>query len=98
MKLPRGVANVLDRLGLVKVAEPERFETEGVSPDVIVQVSAVGALISFLHTLMFIFALMLMFQRNRGFSLGGFLVSCCCTPCYLAYALAAPVGNQKISF
>ena len=37
------------------------------------------------------YALYLSFQRNQGFDLGSFLAACCCSWCYVAYALAVPV-------
>tara|TARA_B100001093_G_C26042013_1_gene682602 strand:- start:55 stop:330 length:276 start_codon:yes stop_codon:yes gene_type:complete len=41
------------------------------------------------NLLLTIIALFLAFKRKAG--LGGILLSCCCSPCYIAYALANPV-------
>lgn len=98
LSLPTAIAKPLASMGLVNAVSGYADEGAGQPPVTVVQLSAMGSVISFLHTLMCIFALMLMFQRNDGFSLGGFLAACCCTSCYLAYALADPKGKQKIHF
>ena len=96
LSLPAAVAKPLRAIGMVNLRAG--FAEEGTSQVVIVQPTAVGSVIAFLQSLMWIFALLLMFQRNRGFNLGAFLAICYCTPCYLAYALADPKGKQKIGF
>ena len=98
LTLPKAVANPLKNLGLVEIASGYYNEGGGdAAGPVIVQMSAAGAVTSFLQTLMFIFACVLMLQRNDGFNLGAaLLICCCCSPCYLAYALAFPTGKQKI--
>lgn len=35
-----------------------------------------------------LFALYLAFKCNGGFDLGGFLLACCCAPCYVVYQMA----------
>lgn len=47
---------------------------------------------SIINLCLAIFALYLSFKRNQGFNFGSFLVACCCSPCYIAYALAVPVN------
>lgn len=42
----------------------------------------------------FIWAIYLSFRRNNGFDIGAFLLACCCSPCYVVYALAVPVPVQ----
>jgi hypothetical protein len=41
---------------------------------------------------LFIWAIYLSFRRNNGFDVGSFLAACCCSPCYVVYALAVPVA------
>ena len=54
-------------------------------------VKVIADLIWFIINLaLLIFALYLSFKRNAGFNLGSFLMACCCSPCYIAYALAVP--------
>lgn len=99
--LPNAIAGPLVGLGLAdRVAGFDTIVGDAAPQYTIVQVSAVGSVIAFLETLMRIFALVLMFQRNNGtIDVGALLMICCyCTPCYLAYALSSPMGKQKIHF
>ena len=49
--------------------------------------TVVASIISLFWTTMFFFAIFLSFKCNKGFSLGGFLGACCCSPFYIAYKL-----------
>tara|TARA_B100001939_G_C16801672_1_gene555946 strand:+ start:591 stop:881 length:291 start_codon:yes stop_codon:yes gene_type:complete len=51
----------------------------------------IEALWNIVNILVGAYALYLSFQRNQGFDLGSFLAACCCSWCYVAYALAVPV-------
>lgn len=42
--------------------------------------------------ILFVWAIYLSFRRNNGFDMGAFLAACCCSPCYVVYALAVPVA------
>ena len=44
--------------------------------------------------ILFVWAIYLSFRRNNGFDLGAFLAACCCSPCYVVYALAVPVAPR----
>ena len=46
-------------------------------------------------TILLIWALFLSFKRNNGFDLRSFLLACCCSPCYIAYAYAVPAKKKK---
>lgn len=97
--VPSMIASPLEAIGMVKVVS--QF-TDGVAPEpqiVVVQPSAMGSVVAIMNSLLSIFALILMFQRNDGIDVGAMiLICCCCTPCYVAYALALPTGRQKIHF
>jgi ABC-type bacteriocin/lantibiotic exporter with double-glycine peptidase domain len=45
--------------------------------------------------IIFMVAMFLWFKR--GMDIGGFIVACCCSPCYVAYALATPVSAIPVS-
>lgn len=53
--------------------------------------TTIGSAISgIFSTILWMFAAYLSFQRNQGFDLGSQLLACCCSPCYIVYALAVP--------
>lgn len=95
LTVPGPVGNFLTKTGLANI---KQGFSDAVGNVVIVEPSALGSLVGFLQTILLIFALMLMFQRNKGFNLGAFLAACYCSPYYLAYALASPKGNQRLHF
>ena len=43
-----------------------------------------------INTILFAVAIFLAFRRNGGFEIGSFLAACCCSLCYIVYALAVP--------
>lgn len=53
--------------------------------------SKTSPLVTIFSTILFIIAMYLWIKR--GFSIGGFFAACCCTPCYIAYALAVPISE-----
>lgn len=63
----------------------EKFSNPSVAEGVI------SLLWSIVNLIVGIYALYLSFQRNQGIDLGSLLVACCCSWCYVAYALAVPV-------
>lgn len=65
--------------------KPETFSNPSVAEGVI------SLLWSIINIVVGIYALYLSFQRNQGIDLGSLLVACCCSWCYVAYALAVPV-------
>tara|TARA_Y100001970_G_C14257575_1_gene876666 strand:+ start:4143 stop:4427 length:285 start_codon:yes stop_codon:yes gene_type:complete len=54
----------------------------------------IGAVWGIVNVLVGIYALYLSFHRNQGFDLGSLLAACCCSWCYVAYALAVPVAPR----
>ena len=48
-----------------------------------------------INTLILLYALYLSFKCMNGFSLGDFLLACCCSICYIAYRLALPCKRQS---
>jgi len=71
-----------------KKEDKETFVTNGKSQGVI------EALWGIFNIIIGVYALYLSFQRNQGFDLGSLLVACCCSMCYVAYALAVPVSPR----
>lgn len=55
----------------------------------------VQALWSILNLILTCIALYLSFARNQGFNFGSALAACCCSPCYILYALAVPVAQPS---
>lgn len=50
-----------------------------------------GALMIVVNLAIFSYAIFLSFKRNKGFNLLSFLGACCCSLCYIVYALAVPM-------
>ena len=48
-----------------------------------------------IYLIIFLFAIFLSFKCNKGFTLGGFLGACCCSPFYIIYKLAT---SWKVCF
>jgi len=44
-----------------------------------------------INVAIFAYAIYLSFKRNQGFNFLSFLSACCCSICYIVYALAVPV-------
>ena len=56
-------------------------------------ISFSGLIWQILNLTIFVFAIYLSFKRNNGFDLGSFLAACCCSICYVVYALAVPISQ-----
>jgi hypothetical protein len=67
-----------------KNKEPFDDSTDGVAVILILLFWAIDMIL-------FVWAIYLSFRRNNGFDIGAFLAACCCSPCYVVYALAVPV-------
>lgn len=70
--------------------KPEAPEREGFEDAGGAGLTAVVVLLNIINTAIFVFAIFLSFKRNGGFDFGSFLAACCCSLCYVVYALAVP--------
>lgn len=78
---------ILDKVSSKK---KEKFENNGES---CTTKNVLNFLWGIVNVLVGVYAIYLSFQRNSGFNLGSMLAACCCSWCYVAYALAVPVQN-----
>ena len=69
------------------------FDGNTMPKDLTKENSTAVIVVSLIQTIVLFYALYLSFKCNKGFHLGGFLVACCCSPCYIAYRLAVPCIN-----
>lgn len=86
-------------LGLI-VPDKEAFadgSTQSKKKNVVTK-NVVQVLWSILNLLLTGIALFLSFSRNQGFHFGSALAACCCSPCYILYALAVPVSTHSSFF
>ena len=57
--------------------------------------SVTSMVINFFWCVVCLYAVYLSFKCNNGFDLGGILIACCCSPCYIAYQYGVQDSYQR---